>query len=110
MAAKLYMVISFSQLNDGVSPYVAVAPGDIAVSSSFRQASVEAAAGKFYSAILTETGVVTIGSADAADTRKPVLLTAPRDPVRVGEANRQLARLGIRRLGTTTMELRAAME
>lgn len=42
-----------------------------------------------------ETGVVTIGSADAADTRKPVLLTAPRDPVRVGEANRQLARLGI---------------
>jgi hypothetical protein len=42
-----------------------------------------------------ERGVVTIGSADAADTRKPVLLTAPRDPVRLGEANRQLARLGI---------------
>lgn len=51
---------SFSQLNDGVSPYVAVAPGDISVSSSFRQASVEAAAGKFYSAVITQDGVVTV--------------------------------------------------
>ncbi|MBL0939626.1 MAG: VWA domain-containing protein [Gemmatimonadaceae bacterium] len=39
--------------------------------------------------------VVTVSSADAAGTRSPVLLTAPRDPVRIGDANRQLARLGI---------------
>lgn len=51
---------SFSQLSDGVSPYVAVAPGDIAVTASGGQGSVKAAAGKFYSAILTETGLVTI--------------------------------------------------
>ncbi len=51
---------SFSQLSDGVSPYVAVAPGDIAVTASGGQGSVKAAAGKFYSAILTEGGVVTI--------------------------------------------------
>jgi hypothetical protein len=51
---------SFNQLSDGVSPYVAVEPGDIAVTASGDQGSVKAAAGKFYSAILTESGVVTI--------------------------------------------------
>jgi alginate O-acetyltransferase complex protein AlgF len=51
---------SFSQLSDGVSPYVAVAPGDISVTASGGQGSVKAAAGKFYSAILTDAGVVTI--------------------------------------------------
>ncbi|MDH4440503.1 MAG: alginate O-acetyltransferase AlgF, partial [Rhizobium sp.] len=44
----------------GVSPYVAVAPGDITVSASSGQGNVTAAAGKFYSAILTDSGVVTI--------------------------------------------------
>jgi len=39
--------------------------------------------------------VVTIAGADAAGIRAPVLLTAPTDPVRAGEANRTLARLGI---------------
>ncbi|GAB1344948.1 BatA domain-containing protein [Gemmatimonas sp.] len=38
---------------------------------------------------------VTVGAADAVGTRLPVLLTAPRDPIAVGEANRQLERLGI---------------
>lgn len=51
---------SFNQLENGVSPYVAVAPGDIAVTASAGQGSVKAAAGKFYSAILTEGDVVTI--------------------------------------------------
>ncbi len=40
-------------------------------------------------------GVVTVAGADAAVTAGPVLLTAPSDPVRVGDANRTLARLGI---------------
>ncbi|MES2524252.1 MAG: BatA domain-containing protein [Gemmatimonadota bacterium] len=40
-------------------------------------------------------GTVTVSSADAAGLRGPVLLAAPSDPVRVGEANRTLARLGI---------------
>lgn len=40
-------------------------------------------------------GVVTISGADAAVTTGPVLLTAPADPVRIGDANRTLARLGI---------------
>ena len=40
-------------------------------------------------------GTVTVAGADAAGVRTPVLLTAPSDPVRVGEANRTLARLGI---------------
>ncbi len=40
-------------------------------------------------------GVVAVSGADAANVRGPVLLTAPTDPVRVGEANRTLARLGI---------------
>lgn len=40
-------------------------------------------------------GVVTISGADAAVASGPVLLTAPADPVRVGEANRTLARLNI---------------
>jgi hypothetical protein len=39
--------------------------------------------------------VVTVSSAEADGTRKPVLLTAPADPLQVGGANRQLARLGI---------------
>ena len=39
--------------------------------------------------ILAEDG------ADAAGVRLPVLLTAPLDPVRIGEANRTLTRLGI---------------
>jgi hypothetical protein len=38
---------------------------------------------------------VTVSGADAAGVRLPVLLTAPLDPVRIGEANRTLARLGI---------------
>ena len=38
---------------------------------------------------------VTVSGADAAGIRLPVLLTAPRDPIAVGEANRQLERLGI---------------
>lgn len=41
------------------------------------------------------TGTVTVAGADAAGLRRPVLLMAPSDPVRVGEANRTLARLGI---------------
>lgn len=40
-------------------------------------------------------GVVTISGADAQINASPVLLTAPSDPVRVGEANRTLARLNI---------------
>ena len=40
-------------------------------------------------------GVVTISGADAQVNASPVLLTAPSDPVRVGEANRTLARLNI---------------
>lgn len=39
--------------------------------------------------------VVTVSGADAPVASGPVLLTAPADPVRVGEANRTLARLGI---------------
>lgn len=39
--------------------------------------------------------VVTVSGADAPVAAGPVLLTAPADPVRVGEANRTLARLGI---------------
>ena len=38
---------------------------------------------------------VTVAGADAAGVRLPVLLTAPQDPVRIGDANRTLARLGI---------------
>ena len=40
-------------------------------------------------------GVVTITGADAPVNATPVFLTAPSDPVRVGEANRTLARLDI---------------
>lgn len=42
-----------------------------------------------------EPRVVTVSGADAATVKLPVLLTAPADPLRVGDANRQLARLGI---------------
>jgi hypothetical protein len=38
---------------------------------------------------------VTVSAAEAVGTRLPVLLTAPRDPIAVGEANRQIERLGI---------------
>jgi hypothetical protein len=38
---------------------------------------------------------VMVGGADAEGTRLPVMLTAPADPLRVGDANRQLARLSI---------------
>jgi hypothetical protein len=38
---------------------------------------------------------VMVGGADADGTRLPVLLTAPADPLRVGDANRQLARLNV---------------
>jgi alginate O-acetyltransferase complex protein AlgF len=51
---------SFSGLTDGVSPYVAVDPGDISVSSSLTNAKVEAGAGKFYTAILTQDGTKTV--------------------------------------------------
>ena len=40
-------------------------------------------------------GVLLVSGAEAAGLRGPVLLTAPSDPIRVGEANRTLARLGI---------------
>ncbi len=40
-------------------------------------------------------GTVTVSGADAPGVRLPVLLTAPLDPVRIGEANRTLTRLGI---------------
>lgn len=39
--------------------------------------------------------VVQVAGADAEGTRRPVLLTAPTDPLQVGAANRQLVRLGI---------------
>lgn len=39
--------------------------------------------------------VVTVAGADAMVPDGPVFLTAPLDPIRVGEANRTLARLGI---------------
>ena len=42
-----------------------------------------------------EAGSVTVSGADAVGVRLPVLLTAPLDPVRIGEANRTLTRLGI---------------
>ncbi|MDW5315905.1 alginate O-acetyltransferase AlgF [Rhizobium sp. PL01] len=51
---------SFNQLTGGVSPYVAVTPGEVSVSSSFGQANVSAKAGKFYSAVLTATGETTV--------------------------------------------------
>ncbi|MBU6367208.1 MAG: hypothetical protein KJT01_13430, partial [Gemmatimonadetes bacterium] len=40
-------------------------------------------------------GVVAVAAAEAPGVRLPALLVAPRDPLRVGEANRTLARLGI---------------
>ncbi len=40
-------------------------------------------------------GTVTVSGADAVGLESPLLLTAPADPVRVGEANRTLTRLGI---------------
>jgi hypothetical protein len=40
-------------------------------------------------------GVVTVTGAEAGGVRLPALMAAPRDPLRVGEANRTLARLGI---------------
>ena len=71
--------------------------------------AIRAEAGPFLSAALTTlveekrlgrgtegaSGVVAVSGADAANVRGPVLLTAPTDPIRVGEANRTLARLGI---------------
>ncbi|MDH4413402.1 MAG: alginate O-acetyltransferase AlgF [Rhizobium sp.] len=51
---------AFNQLEDGVSPYVAVAPGDIPVSSTFGEGSVTASAGKFYSVVLTKDGATTV--------------------------------------------------
>ena len=71
--------------------------------------AIRAEAGPFLAAALTTlvqekrlgrgtegtSGVVAVSGADAVNVRGPVLLTAPTDPVRVGEANRTLARLGI---------------
>ncbi|SIQ19945.1 alginate O-acetyltransferase complex protein AlgF [Rhizobium sp. RU33A] len=51
---------AFNQLEEGVSPYVAVAPGDIPVSSSFGEGSVKASAGKFYSVVVTNAGATTV--------------------------------------------------
>lgn len=52
---------------------------------------------------------VTVAGADAAGVRLPVLLTAPQDPVRIGDANRTLARLGIPwRFGAIARNLVAA--
>jgi len=42
-----------------------------------------------------QSGVVTVAGADAAGLKGPVFLTAPTDPLRIGEANRTLTRLGI---------------
>ena len=41
------------------------------------------------------TGVAVVSGADAANLHGPALLLAPSDPLRVGEANRTLTRLGI---------------
>ncbi len=38
---------------------------------------------------------ITVSGADAAAVRLPALLTAPSDPVNIGEANRTLSRLGV---------------
>jgi len=43
----------------------------------------------------TGTVPVTVAGAQAGGLSGPVLLTAPADPLRIGDANRQLARLGI---------------
>jgi hypothetical protein len=51
--------------------------------------------GRLARATAGESRAVTVSAADAVGTRLPVLLTAPRDPIAVGEANRQLERLGI---------------
>jgi alginate O-acetyltransferase complex protein AlgF len=51
---------AFNQLEDGVSPYVAVTPGDIPVSSSLGEGSVKASAGKFYSVVVTKDGATTV--------------------------------------------------
>ena len=51
--------------------------------------------GRLARATAGESRAVTVSAAEAAATRLPVLLTAPRDPIAVGEANRQLERLGI---------------
>jgi hypothetical protein len=72
-------------------------------------AAVRAEAGPFLSAALAtlvdegrlargregDPRVVSVSGAQAAGIRTPALLTAPADPIQVGEANRQLARLGI---------------
>lgn len=39
--------------------------------------------------------VVTVSGANATGLRAPVFLTAPSDPIRIGDANRELARLNI---------------
>lgn len=44
---------------------------------------------------VTDARAVMVAGADANGTRLPVLLTAPADPLRVGDANRELARLNI---------------
>ncbi len=41
------------------------------------------------------TGVAVVSGADAPNLRGPALLIAPADPLRIGEANRTLTRLGI---------------
>jgi len=51
--------------------------------------------GRLARATAGEARAVTVSAAEAVGTRLPVLLTAPRDPIAVGEANRQLERLGI---------------
>lgn len=51
---------AFDQLKAGVSPYVAVAPGEIAVAAGNGEGKVTAEAGKFYSAVLAEGKMVTI--------------------------------------------------
>lgn len=43
-----------------MSPYVAVAPGDIPVSSSLGKGTVQASAGKFYSVVVTKDGATTV--------------------------------------------------
>jgi alginate O-acetyltransferase complex protein AlgF len=51
---------AFNNLEDGVSPYVAVAPGEIPVTSSLGQSTVKASAGKFYSVVVTKDGATTL--------------------------------------------------
>jgi hypothetical protein len=51
--------------------------------------------GRLARGVASDPRAVTVGGADADGARTPVLFTAPADPIRIGDANRQLARLNI---------------